>query len=160
MTAFWLLVAVVATSELCENPMQGGAGDPEVCLIHERQLVETPYFSVTIEPGFYVEVDRDGRRLRAQPTLIKELASFEIELFEAADPKRLAGCTHGNEFSRNGTDWRECLRETPDSFERLLGTRVGAGEAVIKYQYASMATPSAPALERMLQSARIRIPAP
>ena len=130
----FILTAVVATSGFCaEEPAKGGSEEPEYCYLQKSEMIETPYFSVTVAGGFYVGVDRGGRRL---------VASKEIQ------------------FEQNGLTWNECLRESPGGVWRLLSTRVGQWEAVIQYQYSSSGTALGPALERMLQSTRIKISTP
>jgi hypothetical protein len=55
--------AVVATAEICANLIDGGKGNPPSCRLATSQRVETPYFSVVIDPGFLVAVDQSGRRM-------------------------------------------------------------------------------------------------
>ena len=157
----WILAAVVATSEFCAaEPVSGDSEDPEFCYFQKSETIETPYFSVRVEGGLYVGVDRGGRRLFARPVLRQSPASFDIEIFESPDSRRVAGCTKESEFEQDGLTWRECLRESPGVFWRLLSARVGQWEAVIQYQYSSGGTALSPALERMLQSTRIKVATP
>ena len=157
----WVLAAVVATSEFCaEEPVSGGPDEPEFCHLKSAERIETPHFSVTVEAGFDVGVDRGGRRLVARPVHVQSPASFVVEVFDAPDSTRLGGCTRLTQFEQDGLAWRECLRESPEQFWRLLATRVGHGEAIVEYRYSPAGTPLAPALERMLQSTRIRISRP
>jgi len=156
-----ILTAVVATSEFCaEEPAKGGGEEPEFCYLKKGEEIETPYFSVTVEGGFNVGVDRGGRRLVARPVLTQSPASFDIEVFDAPHTGRVSGCTKEIAFEQNGLTWHECLRESPGVFWRLLSARLGQGKAVIQYQYSPRGTESGPALERMLQSTRIKISTP
>jgi len=156
-----ILTAAVATSEFCaEEPAKGDSEEPEYCYFQKSEAIETPYFSVTVEGGFNVGVDRGGRRLVAQPVLTQSPASFDIEVFDAPDTDGVSGCTKEIEFEQNGLAWHECVRESPGVFWRLLSTRLGQGEAVIQYHYSSKGTELGPALERMLQSTRIKISMP
>jgi hypothetical protein len=55
--------AVVATAEICANPVDDGRGDPPFCRLNAAQRIETPCFSVMIDPQFLVSIDQDGRRM-------------------------------------------------------------------------------------------------
>jgi hypothetical protein len=157
----WILTAVIATSEVCAvEPATGSREESEYCRFQKSGAIETPYFSVTVEGGFNVGVDHGGRRLVAQPVLRQSPASFEIEVYDALDPTRVSGCTKEIEFEQNGLTWHECVRESPGVFWRLLRTRVGRGEAVVQYHYSPAGAKFGPALERMLQSTRIKISSP
>jgi hypothetical protein len=157
----WMLAAVVATSEFCaDEPVTAGHEEPAYCYLQKTDTIETPYFSITIEAGFNVAVDRGGRRLMAQPVLRQSPATLDVEVFEVMDPTRVSGCTKEIEFEQDGLTWRECLRESSEAFWRILTTRVRQGEAIVQYQYSPMGTIWGPALERMLQSTRIKITTP
>ena len=154
MTA-WALIAVVATSEFCAAPLPGGVGEPLFCRLDQPTRVETPYFSVLIEPEFLVGVHREGGRLVAQSSIPQAQDWFEIEVIESDDPRRWADCPSVSETTEGNTTWRECHIESREFFEKRTGTRAGDKMVVVAYGYSARAASLSPALERMLQSVQV-----
>lgn len=74
------IAAVLVTADFCANPIQGGVGDPQFCLLADEQEISTPYFSIVVEAGFQVGLHHEGRSLRVQSTLFKNQDSLTIEV--------------------------------------------------------------------------------
>ena len=153
--AAWILVAVVATSDFCASPISGGVQEPDFCRLDQATEIETPYFSVRVEPELLVGVHREGRRLFAQPSPRQAPASFAIDVLEQDDSRRWANCPAVFETTEHGTTWRECQVRSQYSFEKRIGTQVGNNWVIVEYSYSALGTPLSPALERMLQSVRV-----
>jgi hypothetical protein len=121
------------------------------------QKIETPYFSVQVEPGLFVGVDRQGRRLRVQPSLTKAPAYFTIEVFDGVDLPKWSDCAEVRATSEEIVTWHDCRIATEDFHERRLAAQLKDSYVLIRYGYSSPGTKFAPSLERMTQSVRVRM---
>lgn len=154
-TAYLFIAAVLATADLCTAPLEGGAGDPQFCHLKDRQSIETPFFSVLVEPDLFVGVDRAGRRLRVQPTLLREPAQFTIEVLDHVDMSKWSDCTELTETAEDIVSWHDCRIVSNGFYERRLAARLANTYVLIQYSYSTLGTIMAPSLERMTQSVRI-----
>lgn len=150
-----LLAAVMATAEICARPVDGGVGEPQYCRLEFAQEIATPHFSLFVEPGFYVGVDRHGRRLRLQSTVFKNLDHLSIEVMDGSNPPNWAGCPKVRKTFEDGVKWQDCRTSSGGIHSRRLAAILEGRHVVIEYSYEALSTPSAPALERMTQSIRI-----
>jgi len=151
-----LLFAVLASAEICAAPLKGGVGDPQFCRVERAQEIETPFFTVVVEPELLVGVDREGRRLRVQPTLLKEAAQFTIEVFDGTDLPQWPDCTEITETPVNLVTWHDCRVVSKGFYGRRLAARLESKHVLIEYRYGPEGTTLSPALERMTQSVRVR----
>ena len=150
-----LITAVLATAEFCAAPLDSGVGDPQFCHVKDRQRIETPFFSVVVEPNLLVGVDREGRRLRVQPTLLREQAQFTIEVLDSIDMSKWSDCTEVAETAEDIVTWHDCRIVSNGYYERRLAARLRNMYVLIQYSYSTSGTVLAPSLERMTQSVRI-----
>lgn len=151
-----LIAGVLATGELCTQPMKSGGDGPDLCHLYSAQKVETPYFSIDIEPDFLVGIDRQGRRMHVQATLTRGTGLLAIEVSDGAGTPEWSDCKYLTETHEEDVTWRDCHRASEAVFERQLVARLKNGYVVIHYFYtAGTGTERAPSLERMTQSIRI-----
>ena len=99
-----------------------------------------------------VGVDREGRRLRVQPTLLKVPAQFTIEVFDGIDLPQWPDCTELTEIPGNLVTWHDCRVVSKGYYERRLSARLESTYVVIEYSYRPEGTTFSPSLERMTQS--------
>ncbi len=132
------------------------AGDgPDLCHLHAAQRIETPHFSIDIEPDFLVGIDREGRRMHVQSTLSRGIDLLAIEVANGAESPGWTDCADLKETSEANVSWRDCRRSSEAMAERQLVGRLKNGYVVIQYFYtAGIGTERAPLLERMTQSIR------
>ncbi len=93
---------VLSTSDICDDPLQGGRGEPFFCVITEAQFIRTPYLSLEIHPHVLVGVDRKGARIFMQDNVPQNMIGLEIQAFpldELSDKLREFG-TCGNLVTR------------------------------------------------------------
>jgi hypothetical protein len=152
-----LLAAVLATAELCAQPIEGGVSEPQFCRVDASEEIATPFFSIVVEPDFLVGVDREGRRLLIQSILFKNQDQLTVEALEVSDLPDWSDCAEVTETLEDGVKWRECRIAANGTYERRLAAISKDGYVLIRYVYSSLGTVLAPALERMTQSIRIRI---
>jgi len=150
-----LIAAVLTTADFCAAPFDGDVGDPQFCHLKDRQKIETPFFSVLVEPNLFVGVDREGRRLRVQPTLLREQAQFTIEVIDDVDMSKWSDCTELTETTEDIVTWHDCRIVSNGFYERRLAARMRNMHVLIQYGYSTSGTVLAPSLERMTQSVRI-----
>jgi hypothetical protein len=150
-----LAAAVLATSEFCAEPFDGGVEDPQFCRVTAPLEISTPYFSISIEPNFLVGIDRQGRRLRVQSTLWQNQDYLLIQVDVEAVTSHLAGCAKIETWVEDDVSWQDCRMTTEGMYERRLMASMAGRHVRIEYGYSSLGTVSAPALERMTQSIRV-----
>ena len=150
-----MLTSALATAELCPAPLDTGTGEPQLCRVANAQRIETPYFSIHVEADQYVGIDRDGRRLRVQPTLARDHAYLQIEAIESIDLPNWPDCRKVTTTTEEMVTWHDCHAVVHGMFERRLAARLRDQHVLIAYRYSAPATPLAPSLERMTQSVRI-----
>lgn len=155
LVAYLLITAALGTADLCAAPLDGDVGDPQYCHLKEKQKIETPFFSVLVEPDLFVGVDREGRRLRVQPTLLREQARFTIEVLDDLDMSKWSDCTELTETTEDIVTWYDCRIVSNGYYERRLAARMRNMHVLVQYGYSSPGTVLAPSLERMTQSVRI-----
>lgn len=147
--------AVLSTAELCMNPLPGDSSQPDLCLIESTHQVSTPFFSVTVEPGFFVGVDREGRRMVVTAATRQSQAEMEIEVLPSIDANEWGACPKITETVEEHATWRDCGSTPGNVYERKLVASLASHEVLIRYVYTASGTPHAPALERMTQSVRV-----
>lgn len=150
-----LVTAVLATAEICPQPMEGGVGAPLVCHLAEPQEISTPYFSIVVEADFFVGVDREGRRLLLQSTQFNNQAALAIEALDGSTPPEWPRCRTVEEFVIENVKWQDCRLTDDGIYERWLAASLKDRHVLIQYLYSSEATKFAPALERMTQSIKV-----
>ncbi len=151
-----LIAGVLATAELCTQPIKGGGDGPDFCNLYSAQKVETPYFSIDVESDFLVGVDRQGRRMHVQSAPSRGIDLLAIEVSNETESQEWSNCSDLTETHEEDVTWRDCHRASTTVFERQLVARLKNGYVVIQYFYtAGIGTKRAPLLERMTQSIRI-----
>ena len=150
-----LMAAVLTTAEFCDQPIEGGVGEPQFCRLTTNQEISTPYFSVVAESGFFVGVNREGRRMQVQSTLFKNQDMLTIEVLEGSSLPMWSDCPTVNEFSVDGVAWQDCHETSNGQYTRRLAAALSDRHVVIEYSYTSLATRMGPALERMTQSVKV-----
>lgn len=154
--AHLLVAAVAATAEFCVNPIDGGVGEPDLCRLDASQEIETPFFSITVEPEFLVGVDRDGRRMLLTPSYRQSPVNMQIEVVDGAATPDWPDCPQVTESVEENVTWQDCRLSREGSHERRLAAKLRDRVVLIEYSYATAGTAFAPALERMTQSVRIK----
>src|SRR5688500_18796542 len=87
----------VSINDICPRPVYEVAGGDGFCIIEEEQLIETPYFVVTISPRVLVWLDDNGRTLVIESSVRQSQISIGITVNEL-DPGHIpetmqaAGC--------------------------------------------------------------------
>ena len=72
---------VLATSDICDDPLEGGRGEPFFCVITEPQFIRTPYVSLEIHPHVLIGVDRKGARIMMQGSIRQSMIGLTIQAF-------------------------------------------------------------------------------
>jgi hypothetical protein len=150
-----LALAILATAEMCAEPLEGGVGDPQFCRIEVLQEISTPFFTITVEPHFLVGVHHHGRRLQIQSSIRQEQDKLIVEVLESSTQPDWNGCPQVLETVEGLVTWHDCRISTAISHERRLLGVMKEGQVLIRYQYSGASAQYAPALERMTQSIRI-----
>ena len=150
-----LAVAVLATAEFCADPIEGGVGEPQFCRITAGQEISTPYFSISVEPGFLVGVHHEGSKLQIQSSIRQSMDVLSVERAEGPGPQISLGCPEFKETVEDNVTWRDCRATLDGSHHRQLVAVLRAGHVKIEYSYGRLGAKSGPALERMTQSIRI-----
>jgi hypothetical protein len=150
-----VIAAAVVTADFCAKLIEGGVGDPQFCSIALEQEVSTPYFSIVVEAGFLVGLNREGRRLQVQSTLFKNHDSLTIEVLDGPSPPAWSDCPTVEEFEDGGVKWKDCRTVSDGQYTRRLAAAQSDRHVLIEYGYSSQATKLAPALERMTQSIKV-----
>ncbi len=150
-----LALAVLSTAEFCAGPIEGGAEDPQFCRMATSQEVSTPYFSIVVEPGFLVGVNRQGRKLRVQSSLWQTMDVLTVERVEGSQLPDWPDCPEITETIQANVTWHECQFSIDGTYERRLAAVLNGGHVLIEYSYDRLGASSAPALERMTQSIRV-----
>lgn len=155
LSAQLLVAAVVATAEFCASPIEGGAGEPQLCRLHASREIATPYFSIVVEPEFLVGVDRGGRRMLLMPSYRQSQVHMQVEAVDDPAPPQWPDCPEVTETVEENVTWQDCRITLEGTHERRLYAKLNGRRALIQYSYSTSGAVFAPALERMLQSLRI-----
>lgn len=150
-----VIAAALVTADFCAKPIEGGVGDPQFCSIAIAQEISTPYFSIVVEGGFLVGLHRDGRWLQVQSTLFKNLDSLTIEVLDGPSLPAWTDCPTVEEFEVRGVKWQDCRTTFHGHYTRRFAAAMSDRHVLIEYSYSSLATNTAPALERMTQSIKV-----
>jgi hypothetical protein len=151
-----LVASVLATSDLCSQPMANPGDGPALCHLYGAQRVETPYFSIDLEHDYLIGIDRGGRRMHIQSTLSRGIDSLTIEVVSTTEPTAWSDCADVKTSRDAEVSWRDCRRNSEAVVERQLIGTVDGGYVVVQYFYtAGIGTERAPSLERMTQSIRV-----
>ena len=150
-----LATAVLATADFCSEPMEGGVGEPQFCRLSANQEISTLYFTIVVEADFLVGVHNQGRRLQIQSSMRQDHDVLFIERVDGSSPPNWPKCPAVTESIEDNVIWRDCRISTDGSHERRLMAVLKNGWVLIEYSYTKLATPLAPALERMTQSIRV-----
>ena len=150
------VAAVLATAEFCVQPVEGGVGDPLFCRMTTSQEVSTPYFSIVVEAGFFVGVDREGRRILVQSSVFKNHDTLTIEALEGSSLPVWSDCPRVDEFTESGVMWQDCHTTFKGHYTRRLAAALSDRHVLIEYSYTALGTRSGPALERMTQSINVK----
>jgi hypothetical protein len=147
--------AVLATVDFCAAPIGGGAGEPQFCRVDATQEIDTPFFSIKVEPGLLVGVGREGRYVQIQPALWQSPGVLTIERVEDATSPNWVDCAEVVETIEDAVTWQDCHKSENGIYERRLAANLKGGYVLIRYSYSASGAALAPALERMMQSVRI-----
>lgn len=150
-----LVAAVLATAEFCAEPMDGGVGESQFCLIAASQEISTPFFSITVEPNFLVGVHQEGRRLQVQSSIRQNQDGLIVEAVADSKIPNWPDCPQVSETREELVTWHDCRIDAGGSHERRLVASLKGGYVLIMYRYSASAAVYAPALERMTQSIRV-----
>ncbi len=85
------ILAVISSSDICDDPFTGGIGEPDYCKISQRQLIITPNFAFVAEPGVLVGVDRNGNRVIIESSIRQSQINVYIEAHPKDDYELLLG---------------------------------------------------------------------
>jgi hypothetical protein len=150
-----LVTAVLATTEICAEPMEGSVGAPLLCRLAESQEISTPYFSIVVEADFFVGVDREGRRLLLQSMQFNNQAVLAIEVLDGSTLPEWPRCGTVEEFVIETVKWQDCRFTDDGVYERWLAASLKERHVLIQYLYSPEGTKFAPALERMTQTIKV-----
>lgn len=150
-----LAAAVLATADFCAAPIDGGVGEPQFCRLDSTQEIDTPFFSISVEPDFLVGVGREGRYVQIQPTLWQSPSVLTIERVEGASSPNWADCSEVKETVEDAVTWQDCHKSGNGIYVRRLAAKLKGGYVLIEYSYSDRGATLAPGLERMTQSIRI-----
>ena len=150
-----VIAAALVTADFCADPIEGGVGDPQFCSFAIAREVSTPYFSIVVEAGFLVGLNREGRKLQVQSILFKNHDTLTIEVLDGPSPPAWSDCPTIEEFEESGVMWKDCRTASNGQYTRRLTAALSDRHVLIEYSYSSLATNLAPALERMTQSIKV-----
>jgi hypothetical protein len=154
--------AVLATADFCANPIEGGVGEPQFCRLTAAQQIDTPIFSLTVDPTFLVGIDRRGRRLVLQPSLWQSQVSVYIEALSSVDRSGV----HASTIRRHaegklacslktvgGATWDHCTENLPgDETVQFYFLRKPEYLVLMAHHSSKLGRAFTPAVHRLLET--------